>query len=241
MIKRYFKNIVVKIIRLHALLTARQIARREHDLFHQLRKEATAESLSYVKEHMKNSVCIEAYDRADLLEYSVPKINKNGSILEFGVFVGTSITKISNTVNGRICHGFDSFEGLPKDWTGVNLPKNHFNLKGKLPFVPKNVILHKGWFDDTIPEFLKENDEMISFMHIDCDLYSSTKTVFDLLGKRITKGTIIVFDEYLNYPNWKKHEFKAFQEFVEKNNVKYEYLAFGSGCAVSVKITDISS
>ena len=28
-------------------------------------------------------------------------------------------------------------------------------------------------------------------------------------------GTIILFDEYFNYPNWEQHEFKAFQEFVD--------------------------
>jgi len=61
--------------------------------------------------------------------------------------------------------------------------------------------------------------------HIDCDLYSSTKTVFDWLKPRIRAGTI-VFDEYFNYPNWHQHEFKAFKEFVEECHVKYEYLGY---------------
>jgi len=233
----YFGKIIKKIIKLHALRTAQEIAKMDYDLVHQLRKEAMQESLIYVKEHMKNSLRIPSYDRERLFEYSLSKIKKDGSILEFGVYAGSSITIIANRVNGRICHGFDSFEGLPEDWAGADLPKKFFNLKGKLPTVPKNVVLHKGWFNDTIPKFLKENDEMISLMHIDCDLYSSTKTVFNLLEKRISNGTIIVFDEYLNYPNWQQHEFKAFQEFVEKNNVKYEYLAFGP--EVCVKINDI--
>jgi hypothetical protein len=38
--------------------------------------------------------------------------------------------------------------------------------------------------------------------------------------------TIILFDEYFNYPNWEQHEFKAFQEFVRDRAVSYRYLGF---------------
>ena len=67
-------------------------------------------------------------------------------------------------------------------------------------------------------------------------MYSSTKLILDLLGKRFHKGTILIFDEYFNYPNWKNHEFKAFQEFVTKNNIAYEYLSFTNQESVTVKI-----
>ena len=46
--------------------------------------------------------------------------------------------------------------------------------------------------------------------NIDCDIYSSTKDIFDIAGDRINPGCIIVFDEYINYPSWEQHEFKAF-------------------------------
>jgi len=88
---------------------------------------------------------------------------------------------------------------------------------------------------------LKKNKQSIDFIHFDCDLYSSTKTILDLLGNRIKKDTILIFDEYLNYPTWQKHEFKAFQEFVKKRNVSYDYLAFTSKSAVCVKIKNIKS
>jgi hypothetical protein len=39
-------------------------------------------------------------------------------------------------------------------------------------------------------------------------------------------GTIILFDEYFNYPNWEKHEFKAFQELVAERRMKYTYLGY---------------
>jgi hypothetical protein len=46
------------------------------------------------------------------------------------------------------------------------------------------------------------------------------------LRDRLQPGTLIVFDEYFNYPNWERHEFKAWQEFVARHKITYEYLAF---------------
>ncbi len=61
-------------------------------------------------------------------------------------------------------------------------------------------------------------------MHIDCDLYSSTKTVLGLLKDRLRDGAILVFDEYFNYPGWEQHEYKAFLEFIDQSGFKFEYL-----------------
>ena len=61
-------------------------------------------------------------------------------------------------------------------------------------------------------------------MNIDCDIYSSTKTIFDLLAKQITTETIIIFDENIGNPNWRKDDFKAFQEVILSSGWKYEYL-----------------
>ncbi len=42
----------------------------------------------------------------------------------------------------------------------------------------------------------------------------------------IIPGTIIIFDEYLNYPEWQQQEFKAFQEYVSSSGVEYDYIGF---------------
>jgi predicted negative regulator of RcsB-dependent stress response len=74
-------------------------------------------------------------------------------------------------------------------------------------------------------------------MNIDCDLYSSTKTIFDLLGHRIIPGTVIVFDEYIGYKSWKNDEFKAFQEAIAQYQWKYQVLTFSfASKQVAVKI-----
>ena len=116
--------------------------------------------------------------------------------------------------------------------------KGRFNKQGKLPKVPGNVILHPGWFEESLPGFTEKFRDPVAYMHVDCDIYSSTKTVFNHLAGQIVPGTVIVFDEYFNYPNWQQHEYKAFQEFIAEHNLQYEYLGFLSyESCVSVKIT----
>jgi hypothetical protein len=145
----------------------------------------------------------------------------NGLFCEFGVFMGESINHIAANAKATI-HGFDSFEGLPEKWR-EGFDKGAFQMNG-LPKVRENVVLHKGWFDKSVPEFAAKYPGNISFLHMDADLYSSTKTVFDLLGNRIVPGTVIDFDEYLGYPGWQNGEFKAFQELVQKRGLKFEYI-----------------
>lgn len=144
-------------------------------------------------------------------------------ILEFGVYKGNTITKIKNTVNSDIkIFGFDSFEGLPEDWSqydggvagdGVCV-KGFFSTEGVIPEVD-GVTFYKGWFDKTLPEYLKIA-EPIALLHIDCDLYSSTKTVLYGLIDYVRPGTIIVFDEwyYNNNPKYNDHEQKCFLEWI---------------------------
>ena len=207
----------------------------EFDLRHNLKKQATNETLKYIDKNMKNSVCFQ-HSTSILFDYALPLIKKNGLILEFGVRKGKTTKEIAKRINSRLCHGFDSFEGLPEDWSGQQYAKGAYSENGKIPKLPKNVKIHKGWFKDTVPKFSKTTNEKIAFIHFDCDLYSSTKTVLDHLGNRIGKNTILIFDEYFNYPNWKNHEFKAFREFVKNKNIQYEYLAFTSKSAVCLKI-----
>uniref|UniRef100_A0A7S4AVG9 Uncharacterized protein n=1 Tax=Pseudo-nitzschia australis TaxID=44445 RepID=A0A7S4AVG9_9STRA len=154
-------------------------------------------------------------------------------------------------------HGFDSFEGLPEDWingqTGEDDKPFHkkgaFDTGGDPPDVdsvrrdlrlsteePLSVQFHKGWFDETLPQFLNGKDEHgdqhvdepVAFVHADADLYTSTKTVLDLLceKKLFRKGSIVIFDEFWNYPNWQNGEYKAWLETVENFGLEYEYFAY---------------
>lgn len=79
-------------------------------------------------------------------------IDERGSVvLEFGVHTGGSTRQLSRLFPGKTIHGFDSFEGLPERWSHVG--RGEFDRGGELPEVPRNVQLHKGWFQDTCPQF----------------------------------------------------------------------------------------
>lgn len=168
---------------------------------------------------------------------------ENGLFLEFGVYKAESINILSKLKPNKIFHGFDTFTGLPEEWDmgHKKIRAGHFALE-KIPIVEKNVILHKGLFEDTLPEWIKKYKEKISFINIDCDLYSSTKTVLEYLNPQIVKDTIIRFDDLLPsplspYPKWIEGEWKALKEWIEKFNREVIPISrsWKQGCTILVK------
>jgi hypothetical protein len=144
--------------------------------------------------------------------------------LEFGVASGTTINYISK-FSDNVVYGFDSFEGLPEKWRD-GFDKGAFDRNGVFPVVNKNVRLIKGWFSDTLLPFIQSQNKKITFLHLDADLYSSTKYILDTLKDYIDEGCIIVFDELVNYPGFdgEKGELKAFYEFITENEVNYRWI-----------------
>lgn len=195
--------------------------------------EAKRDTFQYIKEHMTDAPYFEKHDK--LVAYAVSQVDKPGLYLEFGVGRGKSMRWIAPRVAGTV-HGFDSFEGIPEHWNGN--PIGAFAQK-KLPKVPPNVEFHVGLFGDTLPEFQANHPGPVAFLHVDCDLYSSTVTIFEYLGSKLQPGAIVLFDEYYNFHRWQQHEFKAFQEWVESSGARYEYIGFSvTGQQVAVRIVD---
>ena len=197
---------------------------------------ALQRTVDYIEREMPDALGFDS--QRELIDFALTETKIEGHYLEFGVYTGGTIRFIASRLAKRVIHGFDSFEGLPEAWGGFNLGRSTFDVRGKLPRVPDNVRLHRGWFEDSLPPWLKDNSGPVAFLHIDCDLYSSTQTIFNLLSDRIVPGTVILFDEYFNFPNWENHEFKAFKEFVAKRAVKYTYLGFARQ-QVAVRIDSI--
>jgi hypothetical protein len=245
LIKKLFIKIMEKnaSILLDQLSTSEAFKRLEHViqyndprkpeyLFYKVCEVAQQKTIEYIYQKMQNAICIVDYD--EFLSYCVSKSTPEGDIFEFGVFSGYSINKFAHLSPNSKIYGFDSFEGLPEEWQGYHY--FDFNRDGIMPKVDSNVSLVKGWFCDSIPPFMEKYDGRgLKLLHIDCDLYSSTKDVLSGLESYITKGLIIVFDEYFNYPNYENHEFKAFNEFMVEKEMAYEYIAY-CGERVAVKI-----
>lgn len=208
-----------------------------NDLMLDLRMAAKADTVAYITPHLNTAMLFA--DRYGLLDFALQRaktVGLNGLVCEFGVAGGKTLRQIAKTWGGPV-HGFDSFEGLPEDWIGTAEQAGRFNLGGKLPKVPGNVRLHAGWFDKTVPTFVAQTPGPASLLHLDADLYSSTKTVLDAFAERIVPGTVIVFDEYYNYPNWREHEFKAWQEFVAARQLRYAYIGFSTlQCQAAVQV-----
>lgn len=202
------------------------------DLLLDLQLQAKRETLEYINSNMRQ--CVICRNRKALFEYALSHAGRPGLNAEFGVGQGGSIRILGELIDATV-HGFDSFLGLPEDWTGTTEPRGRF--AGRPKRLPGNVSIHEGAFAQSLPVFLENHDQPLRFMHVDCDLYASTRTVFSLMAPRIGPGTVIVFDEYFNYPNWQEHEFKAFQEFIREGGRSYSYLAFTArGGSVAVKI-----
>jgi hypothetical protein len=202
---------------------------------------SSEESAKYVIKHMRTVPNFaNDYDFHDwILRNQVnQQLVSSGLILEFGVATGRTLNHIGRIFSNKTVHGFDSFEGLPENWTS-RMPAGFF-ARSSLPSVRKNCKLHVGWFDNTLPKFLSTNEKLpIALLHVDSDLYSSANTILTLLNSQLVKDTVIIFDEYINYPGWELDEFRAWQEFVYNNNITYEYIGrVSSHQKVAVRIVN---
>ena len=198
---------------------------------------AAVESAQFFQQHMRLTENL--VTRGALLDHALQHVTNEGLWLEFGVYRGNDLKQIAQQHSGDV-YGFDSFAGLPEDWTHFQ-KKGRFSLHGHLPSgLPSNAKLVQGWFDQTLPQFLQQHPEPIAFLHIDSDLYSSAKTVLHLVHGRLRPGTVILFDDFVNYPGWQDGEHKAFMEFAEASSLRYEYLGFASADqAVALRIVDL--
>ncbi|OBA99591.1 hypothetical protein A5662_15315 [Mycobacteriaceae bacterium 1482268.1] len=182
---------------------------------------AAQESADFVLEHMPTAKVF--WETQDTLRYALGEIKGPGLALEFGVATGTTLAIIADAVaSDRSVAGFDVFTGLPETWR-TGFPAGEFAQEP--PDVPGATVV-AGLFEDTLPGFLATTDEAIAFMHVDCDLYSSAKTVLDLTSERLAPDAVLVFDEFFNYPGWQQHEFRAWKEFIEQTGRSFEYLAY---------------
>ena len=187
----------------------------------EMKRLALAESVELVRKRMPTAQGVES--SREVLSIALSQVMPQGHCLEFGVFKGGTIRFIADRLPHRTIHGFDSFQGLPSRWTGDAF---NFDAKGQPSIGRPNVQLHAGWFSDTLPPWLANNSGPAAFIHVDSDLYESAKCVLELLEPRIVPGTVIVFDEYFNYPGWTEGEHRAFIELEERAGLTCEYLAY---------------
>lgn len=186
------------------------------------------DSVQLVETAFKGALPLES--DAEILHYASNEVSINGIYVELGTGLGRTTNLIAALNPKKRLYTFDSYLGHPADWDRGDrvIPKDFFAWPPdeKLPLFLQNVCLIKGWFADTLPSFIAAQTEPIAFLHIDCEIYESTAQALEILGPKITDGTIILFDEFYNYPNYQSHEYKAFHEFLAKYCLDAEYLAY---------------
>jgi predicted O-methyltransferase YrrM len=195
--------------------------RNRRDIFTAVDWDAMRSSAAFFRRELARAT--PHFHKRATLKAALAEAPQTGLYLEFGVAAGATLRQIAEVAPKGCLYGFDCFEGLPEHWrTGFGV--GAFQQE-QLPDVP-GAELVVGLFDDTLPGFLQRTPGEVAFLHLDADLYSSTKTVLDALAPRLREGTVIVFDEYFNFPGWEEHEHRAWTEFVERTGVRFEYLGF---------------
>lgn len=188
----------------------------------------SADQIQFVESLFKHAVPLES--DAEVLRFASDQATLDGIFVELGTGKGRTTNFIAALNPKKIIYTFDSYLGHPADWDKGDkvLSKDFFAWPPdeKLPFLLPNVTLIKGWFIDTLPLFIDSQQRPIAFLHVDCEIYESTAQALDILGPRMIDGTIILFDEFYNYPNFLNHEYKAFQEFLAKYSFEARYLAY---------------
>jgi hypothetical protein len=100
-----------------------------------------------------------------------------------------------------------------KDYNGKKEPKLNSNVE---PII--------GWVEDTLDNFLKAHNPKINFVHLDINLYKSTKFILEKIKPYLIKNSIIIFDQLYNYIGWEYGEYKSLIEVFNEN--EYEFKAF---------------
>src|SRR5262249_26780462 len=77
----------------------------------------------------------------------------------------------------------------------------------------ERVTFKKGWFNETLPEFVPE--EGIAVLRLDADWYDSTIQCLDALYRHVVLGGIVIVDDYYTWDGWTK----AVHDFLSANKL----------------------
>lgn len=55
-------------------------------------------------------------------------------------------------------------------------------------------------------------------LNIDTDTYGPAAHIIDLTTSRLGKGSLVLFDEFFNYPNWRAYEYRAWRDHMKEED-----------------------
>ncbi len=176
-------------------------------------------------------------DRAYLIrQLSLSCRDIEGDYAECGVFRGGTSYLIAEAINGsdKTLHCFDTFEGMPI--TARNDPSGH--KPGEMGETSEKFVddylkqfkteLHAGFIPLTL---LDVREKQFAFVHIDLDIYRSVHDAVAFFYPRMSKGGIMLFDDYGFY-GYQEAAKKAVDEFFES---KEPVIMLPTGQAMIIK------
>jgi predicted O-methyltransferase YrrM len=168
-----------------------------------------------------------------------------GDVIEFGVFTGLSLAQLAHGHGfdpkgmERRFVGFDSFIGLPPAtegharWATADCAVNH-SWHPRLPIgapvtadVTRDLFaacglaapeLHVGAFADTVSRVVPSRYPAIALVHLDCDLFESTREALERSATALQDGSMLMFDDWFHYRgDPRKGQSRAFAEFLDRH------------------------
>lgn len=181
-----------------------------------------------------------------LSHYEIYKMIKEvpGEIIECGVFKGASYLRFAmfreifgNPFSKKII-GFDTFSKFPETtFQDDNKARNKFISSAGSDSISKEQLLKildnkglnkhvdliEGDITETVPSYVKANPELkISLLNLDTDIYEPAVTILEHLYPKITKGGILMLDDYGTHPG----ETKAVDEYFKNKTVEIKKFSF---------------
>ena len=176
-----------------------------------------------------------------------------GDIAEVGVFRGLGLMTWANLLEAyaigdrtKVVYGFDNWQGFtelaPED--GAKVGEVQKEVGGFSPrqykeeleaairifdedrFIPwkARVKLVEGQVEETAGRFVKDNPGVrFSLVHLDCDLYKPTKAAIEAFWPRLSRGGVMLFDEYA-IKDWPGETAAVDEYFADMPNVRVRTL-----------------
>ena len=145
-----------------------------------------------------------------------------GSIMEFGVYRGTSTRILRRTLSqckraefggpSKKVYACDSFEGLPEKYEKIGV--------GTFACDPpriRGVRIVKGYFEDSLTPELAAEVKQVALASLDADLYSSTACVLKWLTPMLGTGSLLLFDQFLGDNSAEK---RAFEDWSRESGIR---------------------
>lgn len=176
-----------------------------------------------------------------------------GVIVECGVFKGASLSRLAmfrhlfETADARQIVAFDTFDRFPDtEYEADRAPREAFVTAGGAHSISVdqmrsvleqkdcggNIELVAGDIRETVPAYVAAHPELkIALLNLDTDVYEPARVILDHLYPRLSRGGIVILDDYAVFPG----ETAAVDAFFAEMDVTIHKFPFGKTPSYAVK------